>query len=231
MIKVAENKSYLQILGIIGVCVLMYLISNYSINVFLTILDQEKPTISMVFINRLLLWAGLFLFYLYVRFYLKEKFLPWKERNLSLLKTVVSIIVIMILLLVGFVGLVLIIQSMDFADKVEGINEVRNLTLQSLPLIIFTCFTAAVLEEILFRGYILPTLTKITNSARLGIVISSILFGLMHLSYGTAHQVIIPIYFGIVFSTYYSMYKNLKVLIICHFIWNLVSLLDSANLL
>ena len=231
MIEVVKKKTYSQILGIVGICALMYSVSNFSIGIFLENFHQEKPTVPIVFLNRILLWISLFLFFLYVKYYLKEKFIPWEEQNLSLWKTGVSIIAIIGLLLVGFVGLVLIIQSMDFATQWEGIDEIRNLTLQNLPLLIFTCFTAAVVEEILFRGYILPTLTNITNSAKLGIVISSTLFGLMHLSYGTAHQVIIPIYFGIIFSTYYWKFRNLKVVIFCHFIWNLVVYLDSAGLL
>lgn len=231
MVRVEEKKSYGQILGIIGICALMYSVSNFSVSIILENFNQEKPTVPIVFFNRILLWVCLFLFFLYVKYYLKEKFIPWEEQNLSLWKTVVSIIGIIGFLVVGFVVLVLIIQSMDFATQWEGIDDIRKLTLQNLPLLIFTCFTAAVIEEILFRGYILPTLSNITNSVNLGIIISSILFGLMHLSYGTAHQVIIPIYFGIIFSTYYSKFRNLKVVIFCHFIWNLVVYLDSAGLL
>lgn len=231
MIRVEKKKSYGQILGIIAICALLYLASNYSVDILQKIFNQENPTISIIYFNRILLWGGLFLFFLYVKFYLKEKLVPWKEQNLTILQTVISIIVIMVLLFVGFVGLILIIQSMDFATQVEGINEIRDLTLQNIPLLIFTCVTAAIVEEILFRGYILPTLTEITNSAKLGVLLSSTLFGFMHFSYGTAHQIIIPIYFGIVFSVYYVKYRNIKVVILCHFIWNLVSSLDSAGLL
>lgn len=178
------------------------------------------------------MWFGLFLFFLYVKIFLKEKFLPWKERNLSVFKTILATIVVLVLLFIGFVGLVLLLQSFDFSStNAEAIDEIKSLKYQSIPLIIFTCITAAVLEELLFRGYILPTLSKITNSVPLGIIISSIIFGFIHLSYGTVYQIIIPLYFGIIFSIFYAKYRNMKVLIFVHFIWNLVVYLDSAELL
>ena len=227
-----ERKKYVwEILGILGVCLLMYSVSNYSVNFLLNFLNLEKPTVPIVFFNRTLLWGSLFLFFLYVKFYLKKDFLPWKERNLSFLKTVLSVIIVLVLLFVGFVALVLIIQNFNFPTQGERIEEITNLVYHNLPLMIFTCFTAAVVEELLFRGFILPAFTEITNSVWMGVVISSVLFGLMHLSYGTIHQVIIPIYFGIIFSVYYVKYRNLKVAIFCHFIWNLVANLDAAGLL
>ena len=225
-----ERKNYYwEILGILGVCLIMYSISNYSISFLLNIVDLKKPTVPAVFLNRMLLWGSLLLFFLYVKFFLKKSFLPWKERKLSILTTILSTIILLTLLFVGFVALVLIIQYFDFSTQGERSDEMRDLVYQNLSLMIFTCFTAAVLEELLFRGFILPTFTEITNKVWIGVALSSLLFGLMHLSYGTMHQVIIPIYFGIIFSAYYAKYRNLKVVIFCHFIWNLVSMLDAAG--
>ena len=224
------SKMFREILGIIGVLLVMYLISNYSNTVLPKVFDLEKPNAPIFFYNRLLLWGGLLLFFLYVKFYLKEKFLPWKEEKLSILHTIISVILLLVVLLVGFVGLVLFIQSLDIPTQGERL-EGKGILYQNIPLMIFFAFTAAVLEELLFRGYILPTITKLTNSMWLGIGISSVLFGLMHLSYGTLHQVVIPIYFAIIFSTYYAKYRNLKIIMFCHFVWNLVVYFDSAELL
>lgn len=232
MIITEKRKSYLEILGIVGICVLLYLISNHSISILLKIFNQDKPVVSIVFLNRLLLWGGLLLFILYVKYFLEEKFLPWKERNLSVFKTILAIIVVLAVLFIGFIGLVLLIQLFDFSPtNVPEIEEIKSITLKNIPLMVFTCFTAAVLEEILFRGYMQPTFSKITNSVSLGIILNSILFGLIHISYGTVYQVIIPIFFGLVFSIFYAKYRNMKVLIICHFIWNLVVYLDSGGYL
>lgn len=222
----------MELLGIVGVCLLLYLISNNSNEILLNILNKESLTTGVMFTNRILLWGGLFLFFLYVRYYLRETFLPWKEKNLSFLKTIFSVIVLLVVLFVGSVTLILLIQSMDIpTQNKETAFQGADLLYQSLSLMIFTSFTAAVLEELLFRGYILPTLTKITNSTWMGVVLSSIVFGLVHFSYGTLHQIIIPIYIGGILSIFYTKYRNLKILIICHFIWNLVAFLDSAGLL
>lgn len=225
-----NSKPFKEILGIIGICLLLYFISNYGNYLLFSVFDLTSPTVLVMFLNRILLWIALLLFFLYVKLYLKEQFLPWEERHLSIFKTILSIIIVLGLLFAGFVGLVLIIQSLNFSTQSDT-NQGIELLYRSIPLMIFTCFTAAVLEELLFRGYILPTIVKIINSVWGGIFLSSILFGLMHLSYGTSHQVIIPIYFGVVFSTFYVKFQSLKITIFCHFIWNLVVYLDSAELL
>jgi membrane protease YdiL (CAAX protease family) len=94
--------------------------------------------------------------------------------------------------------------------------------------LVFTAFTAGVLEEFLFRGYIQPRIERWTQSKLLGILITSLIFGLMHTYYGTLHQLLIPIFFSTIFSAFYTKYRNLKAVIITHFLWDLASMLDSV---
>lgn len=186
-------KTFKEICGIAGVFVVMYTGSNYGNVLFLEVFDLKKANTTILFFNRLLLWGILLLFFLYVKFYTKEKFLPWEERKQSIVKAGLSVIVLLVIIFVGFVGLILIIQYLDFPTQGERLPE-KNILFQNLSLMIFYAFTAGVLEELLFRGYILPTLTRISKSLIVGILVSSTIFGLMHLSYGTVHQVIIPIF-------------------------------------
>ncbi|MEI7489030.1 MAG: CPBP family intramembrane glutamic endopeptidase, partial [Chryseobacterium sp.] len=102
-------------------------------------------------------------------------------------------------------------------------------------LIIFTCLTAGVIEEFLMRGYIQPRIEKIYNSPFLGVAISAILFGILHSTYGTIGQVVGPLFIGIVFAVFYKLYSNIKIIIICHFMFDFVSLMiinfiDSKHL-
>lgn len=94
---------------------------------------------------------------------------------------------------------------------------------------VFTALTAGVTEEFIFRGYLQPRLTVIFKNPYAAIILSSLLFGLLHFKYGTLANVIGPIFIGLIFSLYYWKYRNLTVLILCHFLWDLISLLILIN--
>jgi membrane protease YdiL (CAAX protease family) len=92
-------------------------------------------------------------------------------------------------------------------------------------LIIFTCLTAGVIEELLMRAYIQPRVEKIYNSPVLGVIISALLFAILHSTYGTIGQVVVPFFIGIVFAIFYKLYSNINILIICHFMFDFISLM------
>lgn len=99
----------------------------------------------------------------------------------------------------------------------------------NIPLILFTSITAGITEELLFRGYLIPRLEIIVKKTYLSILISSILFGLIHYSYDTLIQVIGPFSIGLVLALHYQKYRNIKILIICHFLWDLMSILIKTS--
>jgi membrane protease YdiL (CAAX protease family) len=95
----------------------------------------------------------------------------------------------------------------------------------NVPLLIFTALTAGVTEELIFRGYMQPRLEKAFNSPVLAIIITSFLFALLHAAYGTVTQFLVPWFIGALFSIFYSKYRNIKILILCHFLVDMLSLL------
>ena len=94
----------------------------------------------------------------------------------------------------------------------------------SLPLKFFIAFTAGVVEEFIFRGYLLPRLQLFFSSKHWPIVIGAILFGLAHFRYGTIMNVAGPIILGLIVGYHYQKYRNIKVLIITHFLYDFVVL-------
>ncbi|PTT27373.1 hypothetical protein DBR28_17325, partial [Chryseobacterium sp. HMWF028] len=74
-------------------------------------------------------------------------------------------------------------------------------------------------------GYIQPRIEKLYNSPFLGIAVSAVLFGILHSTYGTIGQVVIPFFIGVVFAVFYKLYSNIKILIICHFMIDFISLM------
>jgi len=82
----------------------------------------------------------------------------------------------------------------------------------------------------LMRGYVQPRIEKIYRSPLAGVLVSAVLFGILHSTYGTIGQVVIPFFIGVVFAVFYKIYSNIKILIICHFMIDFVSLMIMNSL-
>jgi len=92
-------------------------------------------------------------------------------------------------------------------------------------LLVFTALTAGVTEELVFRGYLQPRLELLFKNPYWAIVISSLIFGLAHIMYGTVKNVIDPFFIGLGLAIYYWRYRNIKVAMVFHFLWDLLGLL------
>jgi membrane protease YdiL (CAAX protease family) len=86
---------------------------------------------------------------------------------------------------------------------------------------VFYATLPAISEEIFFRGLIFDKL-KLIYSVKNSIIISSILFYLMHLVFGTFLSFLYILPLGIFFGYLRSKYNNLLYPIISHFFYNLV---------
>ena len=94
----------------------------------------------------------------------------------------------------------------------------------SIPSIVFIALAQSSGEEVLFRGFLMEKLS-LRGNYHIGILLSSLLFGLAHLSYNQIYQVILPIAIGIIFGYIVAKSKNLLSSIIPHASYNLISLL------
>jgi len=92
-------------------------------------------------------------------------------------------------------------------------------------LMTFTCITAGITEELVFRAYLMPRIQALVKGPYVAIIGSSIVFGLFHIGYGTVMNVVGPFVIGIIFSIYYYNYRNIRVLILSHFLWDYILLL------
>jgi membrane protease YdiL (CAAX protease family) len=96
---------------------------------------------------------------------------------------------------------------------------------------VFMILTVAVVEEIIFRGYLLSRLIEITESIPGGVLISTFIFALGHVYEGTA-GVLTVTYIGIVYSLIFLREKSLTINIVLHFFTDLIPivLLPLGNL-
>jgi membrane protease YdiL (CAAX protease family) len=178
------------------------------------------------FISRLLLWVYLAIIFIYVIMVERNKFLLWSERRYSLLFYILSILAIALIIIV-LIGILSNIEAYYGLNKSEKLKQLLQLLWKNKLLLLFTTLSAGIIEELLFRGYLMPRLQLILKHTWLTVTISSLLFALAHYSYGNWSQIINPFVIGLIFAIHYQKYRNIKVLILCHFLIDFISILTT----
>ena len=161
----------------------------------------------------------------------KQKFLLWNEQKISIQEYIISFFRIFLAIIFGAILINLSLKFLGFPQAENPkLNEIVGVLKHNFLLLVFTCLTAGFTEELIFRGYLMPRLQLFFNNNYASIVISSLLFGLMHISYGTVFQVLGPIMIGLVFAIHYQKFRNIRILIFCHFFWDFMSLMVASNI-
>lgn len=220
-----KNKSL--IVGGILFSFFIILASLFSTKIFQNSSFSKE---TVFFISRFSIWIGLLLIYIYSIKIEKQKFLIWSETKFSVwnyLKSVVQIMFSLLLVLVIFSVLMKIIGLKIESSELLKIVKILK---SNFPLLVFTCLTAGITEELIFRAYLIPRLEQILKNNYLAILVSSLLFGSLHFGYGTIYQIIGPILIGLVFAFHYQKFRNIKILIVCHFLWDFMTLMIQTHL-
>lgn len=220
----------------------MSLTGKYAVGVLLTFtvlaaaMLYSFPAVTMItgiqgitelnfFLSRIVLWIILIIVFLYSIFIEKNTFLQKEEKKYSAAFYIKAVLSLYFICLIGG-GILNAVILFFIQEKISGkllnlVTVFRN----NYFLVIFTCLTAAIVEEFLMRGYIQTRIEKIYNNPTIGIIISSVLFGILHSTYGTIGQVLGPFFIGIVFAVFYKRYSNIKILIICHFMIDFIAMM------
>jgi len=181
-------------------------------------------TVHTLFISRLVIWFEVVVLFLYVTYAEKSKLLLWPESKQTFWFYPASFGALY-LLGIG-AGVV------SKAPALFGLHDNRVIMIhmivilnKSLPLLIFSAITAGIVEELIFRGYLVPRLELIFKNKYMPVIISSLMFGLIHFRYHSYSEVIFATLFGGVFAIHYQWYRNIKILIVTHACVDLVSFL------
>ena len=211
--------------GILLTFVLLGIVMLYIFPVISLITGVKTVTGNAFSVSRIALWIVLLITFLYSIFIEKGSFLLATEKKYSIpfnIKAVISLYLICV-----FGGAILngLIQFLIHKEESNKILQFTSLFKNDYFLIIFTCFTAGAVEELLMRGYIQPRIEKIYNNSFLGILVSAALFGILHSTYGTIGQVVVPFFIGVIFAMFYKKYSNIKILIVFHFMIDFITLM------
>jgi membrane protease YdiL (CAAX protease family) len=179
------------------------------------ITGQQAVAPIPFFISRLMFWLLLAMVYLYVVKKEKQPLLLWAEKKYNIEFYIVSVIVILLSVIACSIIIHLIIRYLGWQQR----SSVMPILLRfSLPLKLTAIVTAAFVEEMIFRGYLIPRLQLFFKNTYWPIIISTLIFGAVHIGYGTVVNVAGPILIGFIFAWHYQKYHSIKTLIICHFL-------------
>lgn len=113
----------------------------------------------------------------------------------------------------------LVLFMLGLAAILLGFNDQEKVSekIESLPfaVLIFAVVGAPITEELFFRGF----LTK-----RTGIILSALLFGLMHFAYGSVVEVLGAFMIGLVLATSFKLTKSVTPCILAHMAYNAISI-------
>ncbi|WP_288447211.1 type II CAAX endopeptidase family protein [uncultured Chryseobacterium sp.] len=211
-------------IGILLTFVLLAAAMLYAFPAVTLITGIRGITGTNFLITRFIIWGIFFIVLLYSFFIEKESLLLKKEIRYSLVFYLKAVVCLYFICSIGGALLNIIIHLL-VQEKISGkLFELTPIFKSNYFLLIFTCFTAGAVEELLMRGYIQSRIEKIYNNSAVGIIFSAVLFGILHSTYGTIGQVVIPFFIGVVFAVFYKIYSNIKILIICHFMIDFISL-------
>ena len=198
------------------------------------------PFLSMVFgspaqsftyrltLSRFLIWGVLGLMFLYARKAEVQRFLLWDEEAHNLGFYVASVAVLYVII-IGDGMIAHIPYWLGLREKNVMLQKMTQVMRQYPVLLVFTAFTAGVTEEFIFRGYMISRLSLFFSNKLLPILISSLLFAAVHLGYKNAGELIFTTLFGLAFGYHYQKYRNIKVLMIVHFLWDIFATLPALK--
>ena len=126
---------------------------------------------------------------------------------------------VFMIIFVAIIGSILYSMGIN-EENLSNVSELaENLSLIGM---LFIILFQSIGEEIFFRGFLLEKLESYAG-ATVAILISSVLFGLAHLSYGKIYPAVMPMVMGVLLGYAVIKTKNLYAAIIAHMLFNLTS--------
>jgi hypothetical protein len=119
----------------------------------------------------------------------------------------------------GLVAAFVVLLLLSLVAYYFGFNDEAKVTqtISGIPLylLVLAIIFAPIFEELLFRAVLVP---------RAGVVLSALLFGLLHFGYGSVVEVIGVVLVGLILGLVFRSSKSITPCILIHFIYNLISI-------
>lgn len=212
----ASRQRAVVIIAGIGLAWLFYPILSMMVLPWIT------NEVVKLYVSRLIIWLMLPAIYYYSGYVEGRPFLPWAGDKQGPVFYVWAIPALFVLILIAGAIAAIPYRLFGLRDDFKVINHLHAV-LKAHPILGFTmAFTAGVTEEVAFRGYVMPRLALLVKGKFWPVLISALLFAALHLTYHNFTELIFTTLFGIVVGWFYLQFRNLGVLVICHFAYDLI---------
>lgn len=215
----AINARRYKALIITGIC-LPLMLYPYLGHLFLI---YNNDYLFRLIASEVLKWMVLAIVYFYARKAELNSFLLWPQQKYNA-AFYIKFVILLYLLVLGCGVIAHIPTWLGFHDD-NSIMLKMNGIIQRYPLLLVcVCLNAGISEELIFRGYILSRLSLFFPDKHWPVFISALIFTSVHLAYKNLGEVLFVFLFALVFGYHYQKYRNLTVLMIVHFITDLIAI-------
>lgn len=220
--------------SITGIAILIGLLGLVMLSSSLLFVHSDHSNAALekaLIISRLLFWLITLLMYIYAVKIEKQPLLVYTSEKKNIWFYILSVLVLPI---AAFMAAIIAGILVKITGLYHGPGNKYTLLIKTLShnryLFIFSTITAGVIEELLFRGYLLTRLQILFKNNYMPVIISSVLFGIVHIGYGTVQNVVGPMFIGVVFALYYLHYKKILPLIISHALYDYLLMLLAFHM-
>ena len=204
--------------------ILVYLLMNFGIIFVIEIIDDSFLDKNTNVVQ--LIIDCLFILYLFFKFEVNfrklNKLIHDFIEKINI-KEILNVVFTQILISLGTTLLILAIVCFIDLDMANSLNSSGDdIFTNTVSVFILTVITAPILEELLFRVVIFKRLSRIFD-VYIGMIFSSILFGILHVELAVVGAII----FGIANCILYLKYRNILIPMTVHFLNNLIVSIPS----
>jgi membrane protease YdiL (CAAX protease family) len=221
MIDSAKNQEHKIIIN--GLILTVALLICWSLSSRLLLHDFSRTI--QVLVSRITFWLYTGAICLYALRIEKQPFILWPDKKYNIGYGILHVVLLFVVIALLGGSCFLILKHFGLLKISDDIKWMIKL---NAPVKLFGAITAGIAEELIFRGYMMTRLDILFKNKHLPIFITAIIFGLGHIWYGTLANVLYPTIIGIVFGYHYYKYRNLKMLMICHFLIDFNALFNTA---
>ena len=217
------------VIGILLTCVLLYF-ALYANKLFFGV-DANHSNALWLLLSRIYIWIILGVIFLYAAKVERQPFLLWKNKKYRWWKIILFAISILIIysMINNFSFVIFKHFGIDLEKASPQTKLIACIFKSNIPLLVLTCITAGITEELLFRGYLLPRLIQVSKSPVFAIIFSALLFTAGHIGWSSWREIIGPFCMGVIFAVFYWKYRNINLLIALHFIIDIIATLNMVH--
>jgi membrane protease YdiL (CAAX protease family) len=130
----------------------------------------------------------------------------------SLKSVAIYTVLCLIAIFIALFALGVISLAFGFNDQQKVSEKITGLP---IFILVFAALGAPITEELFFRGFL---------TSRFGIVVSSVVFGLMHFAYGSTIEVIGAFLIGLILAATFKLSKSIAPCILAHMAYNALAI-------